>query len=90
MVIRASSIIPDMKSAFFSCNNCKNCMEIDVIGPVIAEPKTCDKCQSQYSMQIVHNRCKFLDKQIIKLQVCTNYTYNYMCSQSIYAHLLPL
>ncbi|KAL8980892.1 MAG: hypothetical protein Q9177_005747 [Variospora cf. flavescens] len=36
----------------------------------IAEPTRCPRpvCESQNSMQIVHNRCEFSDKQIIKLQ----------------------
>lgn len=35
---------------------------------VIAEPQSCPACQALGSLQIVHNRCLFADKQLVRLQ----------------------
>jgi DNA replication licensing factor MCM4 len=70
LVIRASTVIPDMKEAFFACNVCKHTVLVTIDRGKIAEPTTCPRvaCGSKDSMQIVHNRCIFADKQSIKLQ----------------------
>eukprot|EP01134_Creolimax_fragrantissima_P002737 CFRG2737T1 len=68
MVIRTTSIIPEMRTAFFRCFMCKASETVDVIGGRIAEPTVCQSCNKKWSMEIVHNRCSFLDKQIVKLQ----------------------
>lgn len=68
MIIRTSSIIPDMKEAFFECLMCKHSVEVAIENGFIAEPQTCTSCQSQKSYQLIHNRCKFADKQMVKLQ----------------------
>ncbi|KAI9812035.1 MAG: hypothetical protein M1827_004927 [Pycnora praestabilis] len=59
LVIRTTPIIPDMKEVQVYLDRGK-----------IAEPTRCPRraCDSPNSMQIVHNRSKFADKQIIKLQ----------------------
>ena len=70
LVIRASSVIPDMKEAFFRCTVCNHTVFVSIDRGKIAEPTTCPRfaCRSKDSMQIVHNRCIFADKQVIKLQ----------------------
>jgi DNA replication licensing factor MCM4 len=68
MIIRTSSIIPDMKEAFFECLMCKNSVEVAIENGFIAEPQTCTSCQAKKSFQLIHNRCKFADKQLVKLQ----------------------
>lgn len=70
LVIRATPIIPDMKEAFFRCQVCNHTVKVDIDRGKIAEPTKCPRraCGSQNSMQIVHNRCNFADKQVIKLQ----------------------
>ena len=35
----------------------------------IAEPVLCPNCSTNHSFFLIHNRCKFSDKQRIKLQV---------------------
>ncbi|KAG8532690.1 uncharacterized protein KY384_002567 [Bacidia gigantensis] len=49
---------------------CNHAVNVSLDRGKIAEPTRCPRqaCQSQNSMQIVHNRCEFADKQIIKLQ----------------------
>ena len=70
LVIRASTVIPDMKEAFFACSVCKHTVLVSIDRGKIAEPTICPRvaCKSRDCMQIVHNRCIFADKQSIKLQ----------------------
>lgn len=70
MVIRATPVIPDMKQAFFRCNVCNHSTVVDLERGKIREPTECPRrvCESKNSMIIVHNRCHFEDKQVIKLQ----------------------
>ncbi|EON65493.1 minichromosome maintenance protein 4 (cell division control protein 54) [Coniosporium apollinis CBS 100218] len=70
LVIRTTPIIPDMKDAFFRCAACGHTIKVDIDRGKIAEPTRCPRevCSSSNSMQIVHNRSGFSDKQVIKLQ----------------------
>ncbi|KAL2427630.1 DNA replication licensing factor mcm4 [Exophiala dermatitidis] len=70
LVIRATPVIPDMKQAFFKCSVCNHTMYVSIDRGKIAEPTECPRqaCKSKDSMDIVHNRCVFADKQVIKLQ----------------------
>jgi DNA replication licensing factor MCM4 len=70
LVIRTTPVIPDMKIAFFRCLVCNHAANVPLDRGKIAEPTICPRrtCESQNSMQIVHNRCQFCDKQVIKLQ----------------------
>jgi DNA replication licensing factor MCM4 len=70
LVIRTTSVIPDMKEAFFKCSVCNHAVYVSIDRGKIAEPTECPRvaCKSKDSMQIVHNRCIFADKQVIKLQ----------------------
>ncbi|PVH95639.1 MCM-domain-containing protein [Periconia macrospinosa] len=70
LVIRTTPIIPDMKDAFFKCSVCNHTVKVDIDRGKITEPTRCPRpvCESANSMQIVHNRSGFADKQVIKLQ----------------------
>ena len=70
LVIRTTPIIPDMKVAFFKCSVCAHSVYVSLDRGKIAEPTVCPRkpCEAKNSMQIVHNRCQFADKQVIKLQ----------------------
>ncbi|KAI9769174.1 MAG: hypothetical protein M1839_003778 [Geoglossum umbratile] len=70
LVIRTTPIIPDMKEAFFRCQVCNHTVTVEIDRGKIAEPTICPRqvCKSLNSMQIVHNRSAFSDKQVIKLQ----------------------
>ncbi|KAI9673927.1 MAG: hypothetical protein M1817_002133 [Caeruleum heppii] len=70
LVIRTTPIIPDMKEAFFRCQQCNHTVKVDIDRGKIAEPTECPRevCKTANSMQIVHNRSSFSDKQVIKLQ----------------------
>jgi len=70
LVIRTTPVIPDMKDAFFKCSICGHTANSELERGRIREPTECPRqiCGSKNSMQIVHNRCQFEDKQVIKLQ----------------------
>lgn len=68
MVIRTTPIIPDTKEGFFQCLMCKAFQIVPIDHGRIAEPGVCGACGQSRSMTLVHNRCKFADKQMIKLQ----------------------
>ena len=68
IVIRCSDIIPDMCQAFFCCATCLHEEVKDVDRARIEEPIDCGNCHSRYSYQLIHNRCKYKDKQSIKVQ----------------------
>ncbi|KIJ37049.1 hypothetical protein M422DRAFT_178459 [Sphaerobolus stellatus SS14] len=70
LVIRATPIIPDMKTAFFRCLTCSHTVQVEIDRGRIAEPQRCprDLCRSEGTMNLIHNRCEFADRQIIRLQ----------------------
>jgi DNA replication licensing factor MCM4 len=68
MVIRTSEVIPDMRRGYFRCAACGFGQEVDVENGRLEEPPACEGCQTRHSMALIHNRCLFLDKQMIKLQ----------------------
>lgn len=69
MIIRASAVIPDMRQGFFRCSNCGNTLRVDNDRGRVDVPPVCPVCSTKGSLDIVHNRCAFNDKQLIKLQV---------------------
>ncbi|KAK6340610.1 hypothetical protein TWF696_008935 [Orbilia brochopaga] len=70
LVIRTTPVIPDMKTAFFRCEVCHQHQEVEIERGKILEPTRCPRqvCNTANSMQLVHNRSEFADKQIMKLQ----------------------
>lgn len=68
MIIRSSNVIPDLKAAFFRCAICSFEEEVVLDRGIIAEPTKCTNCSKRMTMQLVHNRSIFADKQYIKLQ----------------------
>eukprot|EP00045_Choanoeca_perplexa_P011949 m.128406 g.128406 ORF g.128406 m.128406 type:complete len:788 (-) comp15826_c0_seq4:218-2581(-) len=68
MVIRISSVIPEPSIGFFRCSTCHFEQEVGITRGRIMEPETCSNCQTKKSFALVHNRCTFTDKQMVKLQ----------------------
>ncbi|CAA7268765.1 unnamed protein product [Cyclocybe aegerita] len=70
LVIRATPVIPDMKVAFFRCLTCSHTVQVEIDRGKIEEPNRCprDVCASVGTMSLVHNRCEFADRQVIRLQ----------------------
>ncbi|KAK6946291.1 MCM, AAA-lid domain [Dillenia turbinata] len=71
MVIRCSSIIPEIREAIFRCLVCGFYSDPVIVDRGrISEPTHCQKpeCLAKNSMTLVHNRCRFADKQIVRLQ----------------------
>ena len=68
MVIRTSNLIPEMSEALFRCSVCKFEASVEVEKGRIAEPTLCTQCNTNHSFTMIHNRCHFKDKQMVKLQ----------------------
>ncbi|KAF8814423.1 cell division control protein 54 [Phlegmacium glaucopus] len=70
LVIRATPVIPDMKVAFFRCLTCSHTVQVEIDRGKIEEPRQCprDVCASVGTMSLVHNRCEYADRQVIRLQ----------------------
>lgn len=68
MIVRSSSIIPDLKVAHFACAICGNTNTVTVDRGRIIEPRgRCPICTVE-AWDMVHNRCVFADKQLVRLQ----------------------
>lgn len=59
-----------MKVAFFRCLTCSHTVQVEIDRGKIDEPARCprDVCASIGTMSLVHNRCDFADRQVIRLQ----------------------
>lgn len=70
LVIRATPVIPDMKIGFFRCAVCQHTVNVEIDRGRIEEPAACprEQCNSKGTMTLIHNRCIFMDKQVIRLQ----------------------
>ncbi|KAJ2362573.1 MCM DNA helicase complex subunit, partial [Coemansia sp. RSA 2607] len=70
MLIRSSSVIPDMERAFFRCVQCEWTTTVGLDRGVINEPTQCGNsaCLQRDSVELVHNRSAFADKQLARLQ----------------------
>lgn len=68
MVIRTSNLIPEMQEAFFKCHVCAFTTTIEIDRGRIAEPTVCTFCNTSHSFTLIHNRSRFSDKQMVKLQ----------------------
>ncbi|KAL4402496.1 MCM DNA helicase complex subunit [Malassezia pachydermatis] len=70
LVIRVTPIIPDMKLAFFRCLVCNHTVTVEILRGRITEPQRCprDLCNQLGSLSLIHNRCLFSDRQVIRLQ----------------------
>ncbi|KAH7426637.1 hypothetical protein KP509_10G009500 [Ceratopteris richardii] len=71
MIIRCSSIIPEIKESFFRCLVCGySPPPSGVDRGQVEEPTRCGRpeCAALNSMALIHNRCRFADKQIVRLQ----------------------
>lgn len=68
MVVRTSPIIPDLKVAFFQCTICGSTEQITIDRGRITEPTQCPTCHVKHGYSMVHNRCYFSDKQMVRVQ----------------------
>ncbi|WFD30839.1 DNA helicase [Malassezia sp. CBS 17886] len=70
LVIRVTPIIPDMKQAFFRCLVCSHTVTVEIDRGRITEPHRCprDVCNQLGTLSLIHNRCEFADRQVIRIQ----------------------
>ena len=55
--------------AVFQCETCSNEVMVPCDRGRIDEPATCNGCAGKFTMKLLHNRCGFMNKQLIKMQV---------------------
>lgn len=67
MVVRSSSIIPELKRAVYKCLKCGREVSVDSVKNIINEPVNCE-CGSRYTFELKHNMGVYVDKQVIKIQ----------------------
>lgn len=68
MVTRVSEIIPEIMQGHFKCATCGEIEIAHINKGRIEEPNKCRECATDRSMVLIHNRCLFNNKQVIKLQ----------------------
>ncbi|KAG0225157.1 hypothetical protein BGW41_004812 [Actinomortierella wolfii] len=70
LMLRTSSIIPNIKRAFFQCLVCEQTVTSEVERGRITEPTKCPRqeCQALNSMSLIHNRGEYADKQVCRMQ----------------------
>jgi len=70
MVTRCTTVIPDLKLAFFKCLMCGTSpdhIQVDR-GRVNEPPLKCPGCGKPGTMTLIHNQCIFANKQTVKMQ----------------------
>ena len=68
MVTRASPVIPDLRVACFRCEACGAEEHAYNDRGRVEEPPACGACGARWAARLLHNRCGFFDKQIVKVQ----------------------
>ena len=68
MVVRSSNLISEMAEAVFRCSVCRYTATVELERGRIFEPTLCHHCSTNHSFALVHNRSRFSDKQMVKLQ----------------------
>lgn len=68
MVIRTSSLIPELRNVFFQCSICDERMQDEIVRGKINEPTHCPNCNSTHSFTVMHNLSRFSDVQVVKIQ----------------------
>jgi DNA replication licensing factor MCM4 len=69
MIVRSSPLIPDLKVAHFQCSVCGNTETNAIERGKVTEPSgKCGNCGTSSSYYIIHNRCVFGNKQMVRLQ----------------------
>ncbi|KAI7830173.1 MCM2/3/5 family-domain-containing protein [Gamsiella multidivaricata] len=70
LMLRASSVIPNVKKAFFQCLVCDQTVTSEADRGRITEPTKCPRqeCGALNSMSLIHNRGEYADKQVCRMQ----------------------
>lgn len=53
----------------FGCESCGTEKLVAAACGRLEEPQRCDQCNKSWTMKLLHNRCWFQNKQLIKMQV---------------------
>eukprot|EP01055_Gregarina_sp_Pseudo9_P003648 Gregarina_sp_Pseudo_9__3647@NODE_37_length_5345_cov_13_452130_g34_i0_p2_GENE_NODE_37_length_5345_cov_13_452130_g34_i0NODE_37_length_5345_cov_13_452130_g34_i0_p2_ORF_typecomplete_len843_score199_12MCM/PF00493_23/2_9e95MCM_OB/PF17207_3/8_9e33MCM_lid/PF17855_1/4e25Mg_chelatase/PF01078_21/4_1e09Mg_chelatase/PF01078_21/6_3e03AAA_5/PF07728_14/2_4e08AAA_3/PF07726_11/6e07Sigma54_activ_2/PF14532_6/1_6e05Sigma54_activat/PF00158_26/0_00073RuvB_N/PF05496_12/0_0011AAA_2/PF07724_14/1_2e03AAA_2/PF07724_14/0_00 len=95
--IRTSQLIPEMQVAVFKCTSvatrnfelvrCDNEVSSVVINGQVTEPVFCTRCQSRRTFVLIHDKCVFTSKQMMKIQENPNSIPEGETPQTIFAYL---
>ena len=55
--------------AAFACESCSAEVMVPTSCGRLEEPTNCAGCGKNWTMKLLHNRCLFLNRQLIKMQV---------------------
>eukprot|EP01054_Gregarina_sp_Poly1_P000181 Gregarina_sp_Poly_1__180@NODE_1041_length_5267_cov_150_372308_g721_i0_p3_GENE_NODE_1041_length_5267_cov_150_372308_g721_i0NODE_1041_length_5267_cov_150_372308_g721_i0_p3_ORF_typecomplete_len317_score53_30MCM_OB/PF17207_3/4_2e20MCM_N/PF14551_6/0_00091_NODE_1041_length_5267_cov_150_372308_g721_i0991049 len=76
--VRTSQLIPEMHVAVFRCTSvasrnfelvrCDNEVSAVVINGHVSEPTYCQRCQGRRTFVMIHDKCVFTSKQLMKVQ----------------------
>ena len=68
MLVRTSPVLPDLKVAHFQCTLCGHNQTSALDRGHVDEPTQCPHCHVKGSLQLLHNRSLFSNKQLWRLQ----------------------
>ncbi|KAF9121488.1 hypothetical protein BGW39_010498 [Mortierella sp. 14UC] len=70
LMLRTSSVIPNVTKAFFQCLVCEQSASSEADRGRITEPTKCPNqvCGALNSMSLIHNRGQYADKQVCRMQ----------------------
>lgn len=57
-----------LQSAFFQCDVCGKNEAVFSNAGRLEEPSRCGNCHNGFTMRLIHNRSRFSDKQMVKMQ----------------------
>ncbi|KAF9764421.1 DNA replication licensing factor mcm4 [Nosema granulosis] len=67
MVVRSSSVIPELTKATFFCIKCRETICAESVKNIINQPVACT-CGGRYTFELKHNMGVYDDKQMVKIQ----------------------
>ncbi|KAA6378600.1 MAG: putative DNA replication licensing factor Mcm4 [Streblomastix strix] len=67
-VTHVSSIVPVLETVTLRCVGCNTTAEVPAVDGKVVEPRSCGRQGCQTNWTIIHNKSKFIGKQIIQLQ----------------------
>lgn len=95
--IRTSQLIPEMQIAVFKCTSvasrnfelvrCDNEISSVVINGQVTEPVFCPRCQGRRTFILLHDKCVFTSKQMMKIQENPSSIPEGETPQTIFAYL---
>eukprot|EP00746_Dinoflagellata_sp_MGD_P155826 gnl/MRDRNA2_/MRDRNA2_85569_c0_seq1.p1 gnl/MRDRNA2_/MRDRNA2_85569_c0~~gnl/MRDRNA2_/MRDRNA2_85569_c0_seq1.p1 ORF type:complete len:649 (-),score=-12.69 gnl/MRDRNA2_/MRDRNA2_85569_c0_seq1:53-1948(-) len=68
IISRVLPVYPELKFSLFICQLCGEEKTIFSYHGTVNQPVDCPKCKKKFTMKLIHNKCRFANKQQITLQ----------------------